>query len=170
MDNEVYEIGDWIVHSQHGVGRIEAIEEKKIGKNTAAYFRVKVPRGVYWLPTEKIPSYVRPVSSRYKFRKVLALIREEPQELLKDYKERNKEIAGRLGDATIEIKGELIRDLDARRHIEGINLSALNERQLSELRQQFLNEMAVVLEIDMKEAEEKLDVALKNSMAKYNEK
>ena len=170
MDNETLEIGDWIVHSQHGVGQIETIEEKTIGKDVEKYFRVSVPRGVYWLPINRIPDYVRSVSSKYKFRKVLKIIRDTPQDLTKNYKDRNREIAERLEGATIEVKGELIRDLDARRHIDGLNLSALNERQLTELRQQFLREMMVVLEIEMTEAEKKLDVALKKSMEKYNNK
>ena len=168
MDDEMLEKGDWIVHGQHGVGQIEAIEEKKIGENIEKYFRVKVSRGVYWLPISKVPDYVRSVSSSYKFRKVLKIIREEHQELLTNYKERNRQIAEKLENASIETIGELIRDLDARRHIDSVKLSAVNERQLAELRQQFLREMTVVLEIEMEEAEKKLDKALKKSMAKFH--
>ncbi len=164
MTEDVLEKGDWIVHQQHGVGQIEAIETKTIGSEEHQYFRVKTGSGIYWLPIMNIPDYVRTVSSRYKFRKVLGLIRQSPQPLLKNYKERNRQISERLENATLETKGELIRDLYARRHAEGISLSALNERQLSDLRQQFLREMVVVLEIDMQDAEEKLDKALQKSV------
>ena len=166
MTEDVLEKGSWIVHQQHGVGQIIEIEEKKIGNEERKYFRVKTSSGVYWLPIKKIPDYVRTVSSRYKFRKVLGLIRKPPQPLLKNYKERNRQISERLENATLETKGELIRDLHARRHTEGMNLSALNERQLADLRQQFLREMIVVLEIEMSAAEEKLDRALQKSILK----
>ncbi len=169
MAEDMLEKDDWIVHQQHGVGQIEAIEEKKIGDEARKYFRVKTSSGIYWLPISGIPDYVRTVSSRYKFRKVLGLIRKPPQLLLNNYKERNREISERLENATLEVKGELIRDLHARRHMEGLSLSALNERQLADLRQQFLREMTIVLEIDMQNAEEKLNKALEKSVSKIDQ-
>jgi RNA polymerase-interacting CarD/CdnL/TRCF family regulator len=164
MTEEVLAEGDWIVHQQHGVGQITAIEKKTIGNEEHQYFRVRTNSGVYWLPVKSIPDYVRAVSSQTKFRKVLALISQAPQPLLKNYKERNRQISERLENATLETKGELIRDLYARRYAEGLNLSALNERQLSDLRQQFLCEMVVVLDVEMREAEEMLEKALKKSV------
>ncbi len=164
MTEETLEKGDWIVHHQHGVGQITAIEKKTIANEEHSYFRVKTNKGVYWLPTKNIPDYVRAVSSQYKFRKVLGIIRQPPQPLLKNYKERNRQISKRLENATLETKGELIRDLHARRYAEGINLSALNERQLADLRQQFLCEMVVVLGIEMHDAEAMLDKALRKSV------
>ena len=162
------EKGDWIVHKQHGVGQIKAIEEKKIGKKTHEYFRVSVSDGVYWLPVEKVPDYVRSVSSQYRFHKVLEMISEAPKKLQKDYKERNKTISERLEDTTLETKGELIRDLDAWRRLEGVNLSALNERQLTTLKKQFLREMTIVFEIEIDKAEEKLSKALGKSFEKLS--
>ena len=166
MTEDVLEKGDWIVHQQHGVGQIVELEKKTIAGEENQYFRVKTNSGIYWLPVKKIPDYVRTVSSQYKFKKVLGLIRQTPQQLLKNYKERNRQISERLENATLETKGELIRDLHARRYMEGLSLSALNERQLADLRQQFLREMVVVLEIEIEEAEEKLDKALEKSILK----
>ena len=162
------EEGDWIVHKQHGVGQIRGVEQKKIGKNIHEYFRVKVSSGVYWLPIEKIPDYVRTVSTRYKFRKVFRIISKAPEELQRNYKERNREIALRLESTTLESSGALIRDLDAWRRLEGVNLSAQNERQLTDLRKQFLREMIIVLGIEMDKAEEKLDKALDKSFSQLN--
>ncbi|HIE25556.1 MAG TPA: hypothetical protein EYP74_06080 [Anaerolineales bacterium] len=169
MAPEEFKKNDWIVHQQHGVGQIKEIEIKKIGREERKYFRVETSGGVYWLLVGAVPEYVRAVSSRYKFRKVFALIRERPQPLHKSYKDRNRQISEKLENATLETKGELIRDLYARRHQEGISLSVLNERQLADLREQFLREMSVVLDIDMQEAEEKLNRALKKSVEKSDE-
>ncbi|MBT3321640.1 MAG: hypothetical protein HN392_05070 [Anaerolineae bacterium] len=169
MTIEELKKGDWVVHQQHGVGRIVEIEKKSIGGNEKQYFRIDTSGGVYWLPVGNIPEYVRTVSSQYKFRKVLKSIREHPEELLKNYKERNRQISEKLEGATLEVKGELIRDLHARRYQEGVKLSALNERQLADLRQQFLREMSIVMEIDMEEAEERLDKSLNRSVEKLDE-
>ncbi|OQX65364.1 MAG: hypothetical protein B5M51_00920 [Anaerolinea sp. 4484_236] len=166
MADETLQKGDWIVHKQHGVGQIKEIEKKTIGGKIQDYFRVKVSGGVYWLPTSKIPDYVRSVSSRYKFRKTFKLIRKTPEALPRDYKERDKLIAVRLADATLEAKGELIRDLFARRHDDQLNMSALNEKQLAELRKQFVREMVVVLGIEVQEAEKRLEKALQASLLK----
>ncbi len=166
MDKDTIKKGDWIVHRQHGVGQIEGTEEKKIGDDVHRYFRVKVKGGVYWLPVNNIPDYVRVVSSANQFQEALKVIRKAPQEMSENYKEREREVSEKLENATLETKGELIRDLQARRMIEGMKLSALNERQLDSLRMQFLREMVVVLEIDMKEAEEKLDKALRKSVSR----
>ena len=166
MTEDTLEKGDWIVHKQHGVGQIKDVEKKTIGGDIQNYFRVKVSGGVYWLPTKSIPDYVRSVSSRYRFRKVLNLIKKTPEELPRDYKIRDKVIAARLSDATLEAKGELIRDLFARRHDDQLNMSALNDKQLTELRKQFVREMVVVLKIKPQEAEMKLDKALQASLLK----
>lgn len=164
MDKETLEKGDWIVHRQHGVGQIEGIEDKKIGEDVHSYFRVKVRGGIYWLPINNIPDYVRPASSANQFRKVFKLLREAPQEMAENYKDRERDVAQRLENSTLETKGELIRDLQAHRKLEGMKLSALNERQLDGLRTQFLREMVVVLEINMEEAERKLNKALAEDM------
>ena len=168
MADEELEVDDWIVHQQHGVGQIKEVETKQIGGKEKKYFRVETKGGIYWLPTENIPDYVRTVSTEYKFRKVMKLIREHPQPLLKNYKERNRQISEKLENATLEVKGGLIRDLYARRHQEGVNLSALNERQLADLRQQFLREMSVVLGIEMQTAEGRLNKALTKSIEKLD--
>ncbi|MBT3337753.1 MAG: hypothetical protein HN855_08345 [Anaerolineae bacterium] len=161
--------GEWIVHKQYGVGQIMAIEEKIINGKTREYFRVKISGGVYWLPIKKIPDHVRFVSSKYKLSKALRVVSKEPVLLSKNYKIRNKEVAERADGATLQAKGELIRDLHARRHTEGISSSIMDERQLTTLRQQFMREMSVILDIEMEEAEAKLDKALAISIATLEE-
>ena len=165
MDKEAFKQGDWIVHRQHGVGQIKETEEKTIGTDVRKYFRVEIKGGIYWLLTENIPDYVRPVSSPNQFQKALKLIREAPQDMSENYKEREREVLLRLEDPTLETKSALIRDLHARRETEGMKLSALNERQLDELMTQFLREMVVVLEIETGDAEQKLSKALAKSIS-----
>ncbi len=167
--DETLKTGEWIVHKQYGVGQIKAIEKKVINGKVCEYFRVRINEGVYWLPIAKIPDRVRAVSSKYKLSKALRLIRNIPDVLPKNYKIRNKEVAERAEGATLQAKGELIRDLHARKCLEGTNTSIVDDRQLITLRQQFLREMAVILKIETEEAEKKLDIALEASMDKFYE-
>ncbi len=166
---ERLEEGDWIVHKQHGVGQVEAIEVKSIGGEETAYFRVKVSSGVYWLPVAKAPDYIRAVSTRYRIRMVLKSIRDIPKDLPGNYKARNQYVEERLAGAELQLKGELLRDLHARGPNEDVNLTVIDGRQLDMLREQFLREMMVVLDIDMDKAEEKLDRALKKSVERMKE-
>ncbi len=165
---ETLQAGEWIVHKQYGVGQIKGVEMKNIGGETRKYFRVKISSGVYWLPATKLPDYVRFVSTKYKLFNALRSIRHTPEALPKDYKLRNKQVAKRAEGATLQAKGELIRDLHARRYSERSNTSIIDERQLTMLRQQFLREMAVILDIDFEEAESRLDKALEISVKKLD--
>ncbi len=166
MIEETLKEGEWIVHKQYGIGQIKGIEKKHIGGETRKYFRVKISDGVYWLPAKEIPAYIRFVSSKYKLFKALKALRRAPEILPKNYKVRNSEVAERADKATLQAMGELIRDLHARKFLEGANTSIVDDRQLTGFRQQFIREMSVILDIDIKESEEKLDKALELSVEK----
>ncbi|MBC8335061.1 MAG: hypothetical protein ISR59_01470 [Anaerolineales bacterium] len=166
MAKDTLHEGDWIVHKQHGVGQIRGIEKKSIGGDAQDYFRVEITGGEYWLPTNPIPDYVRSVASLYILRKVMNLIRKPPQDLPKDYKENDREVAARLADATLESNGELIRDLFARRHDDQKRMSAFSDRYLTELSKQFVREMVIVLGVEKEVGKKKLNLALQESLSK----
>ncbi len=161
---ENLQTGEWIVHKKYGVGQVEGVEIKNIGGEERQYFRVKISSGSYWLPTQQIPEHVRSVSSEQKLTKALRAMGEKPNILPKNYKVRNKQVAERAEVATLQAKGELIRDLNARKHLEGVNVSIMDERQLDTLHQQFAREMAVILEISSSEAEAKIEERLAESV------
>lgn len=163
---ETPKAGEWIVHKKYGVGQVKGIEKKTIGGEAREYFRVKISSGFYWLPIKQIPAHVRAVSSKYKLNKALCAMHEKPNILPKNYKVRNKQVAERADGATLQAKGELIRDLNARKHLEGVNVSIMDERQLDTLRQQFSREMAIILDIEPEEAESRIDLALADGVKK----
>ena len=163
---ETLKAGAWIVHKKYGVGQVKGIEKKHIAGETREYFRVKIKSGVYWLPINKLPEHVRAISSKYKLNKALRAMREKPNISPKNYKVRNKEVAERAEGASLFAKGELIRDLNARKHLEGVNVSIMDERQLDTFRQQFMREMSVILDISTEEAEAKIDAALVEGVKK----
>ena len=161
---ETLKAGEWIVHRKYGVGQIKGVEKKNIGVETREYFRVKISSGSYWLPIQQIPEHVRSVSTKYKLLKALHAMSEKPNVLPKNYKIRNKQVAERAEGATLQAKGELIRDLNARKYLEGINMSIVDERQLATFRQQFTKEMSVILNASIEEAEVEIDEKLNESI------
>ena len=169
QDGASLEKGDWIVHQQHGVGEVRAIDKKTLGGKERKYFRVKTKKGgTYWLPVNKKPDYIRFISPRSQIEKTLKLISETPESLPKNYKSRNSFIAEKLSEADIYTKAEVIRDLHARGAQEDVNLTVIDSRRLDKLREQLLREMVVALEIEMSEAEAKLERALKKSVSKMS--
>ena len=161
---ETLKAGEWIVHKKYGVGQVKGVETKNIGGETREYFRVKISTGSYWLPIKQIPEHVRSVSSKYKLTKALRSMGEKPNILPKNYKVRNQQVTERADSSTLQATGELIRDLNARRHLEGANMSIVDERQLATFRQQFIRETAVILNISAEEAEAKIDEKLNESI------
>lgn len=162
--DETLKTGEWIVHKKYGVGQVKGLERKIIGGEAREYFRVKISTGFYWLPIQHIPDRIRFISSKSKLLKALQAISEKPHILPKDYRVRNKQVAERAEEATLQGKGELIRDLSARKYLEGSNMSIVDERQLESFSQQFMREMAVILDITLEEAEIKLNRALDESI------
>ena len=52
MEQEIqYSIGEWIVHSQHGVGQIKKIETMPLHGKQTECFKVQVKGGTFWFPT-----------------------------------------------------------------------------------------------------------------------
>lgn len=163
---ETLKAGEWIVHKKYGVGQVKGVEVKNIGGEAHEYFRVKISSGSYWLPIKQIPEHVRSVSSEQKLDTALRAMSEKPNILPKNYKIRNKQVAERVEIATLQSKGELIRDLNARKHLEGVNVSIMDERQLNNLLQQFTREMSVILDVSVDEAEKAIEIALAEGIEK----
>ena len=48
-----FQIGDWVVHSTHGLGQIMAIEERTINEIQSLYYMVKVASLTIWVPMDE---------------------------------------------------------------------------------------------------------------------
>ena len=60
-----FEIGDKVVHPQHGVGYIEGMEEKQFDTSTARmYYVVSIPDTTLWVPVDFSSSGLRKVGSK----------------------------------------------------------------------------------------------------------
>ena len=164
-DQGVYSIGDWIVHIYYGVGQILNKEEITLDGKRQMYFRIKTGNSSYWLPLAKIDvNRVRPLASKYQIKKALALIRKPPRQLSKDYKVRRKEISLAINDISLYSKAKMIRDLQGRKVSGKLNLGEID--QLNNLKEDFYDEWAIVIQQNRKIFEKLLNEALKTSTRK----
>ena len=69
-----YSIGQWVVHSQYGVGQIKQIERVPLHGNMEEKekcFTVQTKEGVFWFPVNQNDNpRVRPITSEKKFKEV----------------------------------------------------------------------------------------------------
>ena len=53
--NSKYNIGDWVVHRQHGAGQIKKIQSMEISGNENQYYRIETPASTVWVPVDGQP-------------------------------------------------------------------------------------------------------------------
>lgn len=163
-NQNIYTIGDWIVHIFYGVGQILSKESMVLEGVGQMYFRIQTENSSYWLPLSKIDdTRVRPLASNYQIKKALALTRKPPRILSKDYKIRRKEISQAINDISLYSKAKMIRDLQGRRGSDYLNLGEID--QLNTLKEDFCAEWALVVQKNRKMVENMLDEALKISIS-----
>ena len=77
MEQEIqYSIGEWVVHSQYGVGQIKKTEVMPFHGEQTECFRVQVKDGAFWFPTNTSENpRIRPVESQEIITKVIKNLR-----------------------------------------------------------------------------------------------
>ncbi|HAF61298.1 MAG TPA: hypothetical protein DCK95_03115 [Anaerolineaceae bacterium] len=156
---------DWIVHSYHGVSRIEGIDRKCLEGRERTFFKVKTDDLTYWLPVNAIDvQHIRAISSVSTLNKALTTIRRKPKKLGSDYRIRKARITEIFNNSSLNAKAELIRDLNGRcaKHRDNI----YEENMLDKLKQQFVDELTVATDCSQAEAKKKLEDALQTSVSK----
>jgi CarD family transcriptional regulator len=112
----MFNIGDRVVHPQHGVGDVVKLEDRAFGSGvTRRYYEVSISGAgsTLWVPLDP-PGYgLRKLAKRSEIelcRKVLAA---RPSPLIDDARARQASLAERLKQGTIQVQCEVVRDLYA---------------------------------------------------------
>lgn len=108
----MFQVGDQVIHSTYGPGRIVRVEEKQIASETAQYYRVKLKDLTIWVPlNEADKQRLRNPTPANKFRKLVKILRDPGEPLSDDRLQRKAQLIGRLQDGDIESTCKVIRDL-----------------------------------------------------------
>lgn len=158
----MFQIGDKIVYPLHGVGVIEAIEEKEVlGKNTV-YFIVNIPqkRMQIMIPVEKVESLgIREVVEPAVLENVLKSFHlgDTAPIIYENQRYRNDINKKRIRSGDIYKGAEIIRDL-MRMH-QRCKLGKDDANMLSDARQMFISELMQVKSITEEQANHLMEEA-----------
>lgn len=110
-----FKIGDQVLHTQHGLGQVVAVEEKQFaGEGARLFYAVAIDRSTVWVPvTDEQTAHLRLLVTKSALVHYRNLLRSRPVSLNPDRRQRSLELAGRLRLGSFEVHCEVIRDLSA---------------------------------------------------------
>lgn len=115
MKNLIFDIGDTVVHPQHGVGRVAKLEEREFERgNIRKYYEISMPGGsIIWVPVDGADTTLRRVARKSEIVRCREILRSRPLPLTQDGRIRQSELVARLKSCTIAAQCEVVRDLAA---------------------------------------------------------
>lgn len=171
IDREKGEIhfapGDWIVHDNHGVGRVTAIEDKRIGSKETSYYRVETDQTTMWVPVEK-HTLLRPVISSDDLQQIVAILKRPSRQMSPVFQSRMVRIRQAEAKGTPQALARVVRDLWARQKRRG-SLSNTEGQALRDMTDQLLAEWSVCVQKEKSQIRKKLYSLLRqNSLTAVN--
>ena len=159
----MFDIGDKVVHPQHGVGQVVKLEEREFERgDTRKYYEISIPGGsTVWVPVDLSNSGLRRLAQKSELDRCRKILQARPLPLTEDGRVRQSELVARLKRGTIAVQCEVVRDLSAfvaHKPAYG-TITAFLEAMLRVLCQ----EWAMVQEITMAEAMTEISALLEKS-------
>lgn len=111
----MFEIGDRVVHPQHGVGQVVKLENREFESGVVRrYYEVSLPAGsTLWVPVDMPPSVLRKPAERSEIVRCRQILASRPVSLDGDARSRQADLTTRLKQGTIATFCEVVRDLYA---------------------------------------------------------
>jgi CarD family transcriptional regulator len=165
-----FSVGDKVIHPQYGLGKITAMQHLKLVKEPDHYYVIELlePNSTLYVPVNKVEQLgIRPVMSQDKFKGVLRTLRSVPIRLSKDYKKRQEKIEKKIASSRPIQLAEAIRDLTGRG--KSSHLTKKDQDLLNRGRELLATEMAAATDIEVVEAHEQIDNALKVALTQEAE-
>lgn len=150
---------EWVVHPQHGVGRVVRLEERRFGAGPRQlYYEIAIHGGTVWVPVSGGPRGLRRLTARRELPRYRSVLKSRPSPLADDHRDRQADLLKRLKACTFRARCEVVRDLSgARWH------KPLSEGTLLLLRttlQEVCAEWAAAAGVTLVEATEEVDALL----------
>ncbi len=110
-----FNVGDHVVHVNHGSGQIVSIETKQFsGGESRLFYEVVTHKSTVWVPVETAaPSSLRLLISKDSLARCRALLKSKPVQLDVNRRQRYLDVSNRLRSGSFEVMCEVIRDLAA---------------------------------------------------------
>ncbi len=147
---QAYSPGDWIVHTNLGIGQVTAIENKTIGNEKTTYYRIEADQMMVWVPIDE-PECLRAVASPAAFAEATAVLQRPSQRMSTAFQIRLARIRKAEANGTPQALARIVRDLWARRRRRG-QLSNTEDQAMRKMIDTLLSEWAVSLNMDEHQA------------------
>lgn len=157
----MYKIGKTVVYPSHGLGVIEAIEEKKLmGKKQKFYILKIVEKGTrIMIPCENADKVgLREVIQSNEVRKVVKILKEKPGNILPNWNKRFRDSVERIKSGSIYEVATVFRNLSLLS--KNKELSFGEKKMLCETRHLISSEISEAKGITEKQAEKILETAM----------
>lgn len=114
-DLTTFEIGERVVHPQHGVGLVVKVEDREFDSGgVQRYYEISIPGGsTVWVPVDLPNSGLRNLASRAEIAECRKILEADPERLTEDGRVRQSELVVRLRQGTVAAQCEVVRDLAA---------------------------------------------------------
>lgn len=111
----IFNIGDLVVHPQHGVGNVVNVQEREFEPGVMRrYYEVSLPGGsTVWVPYDPPSFGLRKLAARRDIERCRQILMSPPAPLDGDARSRQSELANRLKQGTVCTQCEIVRDLYA---------------------------------------------------------
>jgi CarD family transcriptional regulator len=111
----MFEIGQRVVHPQHGVGQIVRLEDREFERgDSQRYYEISIPGGsTVWVPVDLSNSGLRRLAKKSELAHCREILQARPLPLTEDGRVRQSELIARLKQGTIAAQCEVVRDLSA---------------------------------------------------------
>jgi RNA polymerase-interacting CarD/CdnL/TRCF family regulator len=156
----MFEVGDTVVHPQHGVGQVVKLEDREFELGaTSRYYEISMGRdSTVWVPVDLQDSTLRPLASKRDLNRCREILKATPRPLTEDGRIRQSELAARLRQRTLAVHCEIVRDLSA--FVSHKPAYGTITSFLEALRRVLCQEWAMVQEISIVEAAAQINVLL----------
>jgi CarD family transcriptional regulator len=165
----MYSTGDKVVHPGYGPGIIRGIERREMLGEAKQYYIIDMQTsgGTLMTPVAQAGKIgLRPAISKATVKKLLRSLSEAPTALSEDFRERQTDIEERLKEGDIFEAARVLRDLAWYGQVQGLTK---RDSQLMQRAEEVVSaEMALVEDVEIKEAASRVQAALDEVLREQN--
>ncbi len=161
-----FSANDWLVHPQHGVGRVVRLETRQFGPGTKQeYYEIAITTGTVWVPVEAPARGLRKLTPKGDLARYRGVLRGRPTPLAEDLKQRRIILFERQKESSFQARCELVRDLTAHSRFKPLNESS--DKLLRSARLLLCTEWAAAEGLSVGEATSEVDSLLLEGTETY---
>jgi CarD family transcriptional regulator len=159
-----FQVGDTVIHWNHGLGQIMAVEERRVMGESQLYYAVQIQDISIWVPADALlAARLRLPTPAQAFRQLLAILAGPAEKLPADRHERKSQLHAKMIDGKATSRCHVIRDLTTLEAEKALNED--DRATLKRARAMLLREWGYSLKVPLAQAEDELQEILSHSPA-----